>query len=237
MEVDKFRMIHQDIVAKIKAGKYKPGMYLPSDTKLVEQYQASRETIRKAMMMLVDEGYAQRFQGKGTLVLNYKHFAFPISTLESYRELVAEINLESSNDVLKIKSDVPVPHALLFENDPLDESILVLRRRNVEGKPMVLDYDYINPAVVDSIPKCAAQDSLFNYFENDLGLKIDYAIKHMTVEKATADDQKLLMISGNTPIVVVRSETHLANNAVLSFTESRHRADRFTSVEFSRRRK
>ncbi len=130
-----------------------------------------------------------------------------------------------------------IPQELQFEKAASGLSIQVVRRRNVDGDPMVLDYDYINPEVVETVPKSAAQDSLFNYFENQLGLQIDYAVKHITIETASAEDRRLLQISEDIPMVVIRSETHLTDNRLLSFTESRHRADRFTSIEFARRRK
>lgn len=235
--MDKYQRIYQDVLSDLRTGKYQPGDYLPSDTKFVMRYQVSRETVRKAVGALAEDGYVQRLKGKGTLVLDRKHFAFPVSMIESYRELVEEMHLESTNDVLRIQEQVMIPQELQFEKAASGLSIQVVRRRNVDGDPMVLDYDYINPEVVETVPKSAAQDSLFNYFENQLGLQIDYAVKHITIETASAEDRRLLQISEDIPMVVIRSETHLTDNRLLSFTESQHRADRFTSIEFARRRK
>lgn len=235
--MDKYQMIYQDILADLREEKYQPGDYLPSDTKLVMRYGVSRETVRKAMNSLAEDGYVQRLKGKGTLVLAKKHFIFPVSKIESYRELVDEMQLSSTNDVLKITLVTTIPQELRFEGTTLEQAIQVVRRRNVDGEPTVIDYDYINSSVVAEIPKSAAQDSLFSYFENQLGLTIDYAIKHITVESASVEDRRWLHIPEDTAMVVIRSETHLADNSLLSFTESRHRADRFTSVEFARRHK
>ena len=95
----------------------------------------------------------------------------------------------------------------------------------------------MNQETVATVPHEAAQKSLFDYFENQLGLQIDYAIKRMTVEKSNARDRQLLHVDEKMAMVVIRSETRLADNRILSYTESRHRADRFTSAEFARRRK
>lgn len=190
------------------------------------------------MVNLAHDGYVQRLKGKGTIVLDQERVAIPMSQLKSYRELLAEGQMTSTNDVLCLEMDHEVPENLKLDS-LVSESAKVtklVRRRNVNGEAIVLDYDYIDQAVVANIPCEAAEDSIFNYFENELDLQIDYAIKHMTIEPATTQDHKGLGVAVGSPMVVIRSETHLTDNRLLSFTESRHRADRFSNVEFARRR-
>ena len=236
IEMEKYQKIYSDLLKALQDNVYQPGDYLPSDGQLVIRYQVSRETVRKAVKTLANDGYVQRLPGRGSVVLDRKHFVFPVSTLESYREMVAQAHLDASNDVIFIKQNVPVPEKLTGGDSPV-LSTLVVRRRWVDGEEMVLDYDYINQAVIDHVPHTAAKNSLFDYFENQLGLQIDYAVKRMTVEKGNVKDRQLLHIDEGMSMVVIRSETRLSDNRILSYTESRHRADRFTSVEFARRHK
>ena len=60
---------------------------LPSENELTKKYNVSRETIRKALTLLLENGYIQKKQGKGSIVLDVKRFNFPISGLTSYKEL------------------------------------------------------------------------------------------------------------------------------------------------------
>ncbi|MCH4056395.1 MAG: trehalose operon repressor [Lactobacillaceae bacterium] len=230
----KYLQIYRDLLSDIRSKKYQEGALLPSDTKLVMQYQVSRETVRRAVKLLFDEGYIQTIRGKGSIVLNSNRVTFPFSRIESYKELVANNHLHSENDILQMTDHVDVPKNLLF-GAPSLKSQLIVRRRIVDQVPTIVDYDYINEQVAADIPKQAALNSLFHYFEHDLGLKINYAIKHITVESADYDDLKYLGIEKYVPILVVRSETRLSDNRILSYTESRHRADKFSSVEFARR--
>lgn len=235
-QMEKYQKIYQDLLRDLHNQVYLPGDFLPSDGKLVLRYQVSRETVRKAVKALASDGYVQRLPGKGSVVLDRKHFVFPVSTLESYREMVSQANLNASNDVICIESNIEVPENLTLSDSSM-LATLVERRRRVDGEATVLDYDYVNQEIVATVPYKSAQDSLFDYFENQLGLQIDYAIKRMTVEKSNSRDRQLLHVDEKMAMVVIRSETRLADNRVLSYTESRHRADRFTSVEFARRRK
>ncbi|WP_125604727.1 trehalose operon repressor [Lapidilactobacillus bayanensis] len=230
----KYLQIYHDLLTNIQTKKFKEGDLLPSDTKLVMKYDVSRETVRRAIKLLFDEGYIQTIRGKGSIILNSDRIMFPFSRIESYKELVTTSHLHSENKVISMQEHVDVPQNLLF-GAPSMTTQLVVRKRIVNDIPMVIDYDYINEAVVANVPKQAALNSLFYYFEHDLGLKINYAIKHITVEPADYDDLHYLEIDRHVPIVVVRSETRLSDNRIISYTESRHRADKFSSVEFARR--
>ncbi|MED3828537.1 GntR family transcriptional regulator, partial [Priestia megaterium] len=52
MKENKFISIYEQLVDKIKRGDWRPNTKLPSENELVEQYQTSRETIRKALNLL-----------------------------------------------------------------------------------------------------------------------------------------------------------------------------------------
>ncbi|WP_461218629.1 trehalose operon repressor [Lapidilactobacillus salsurivasis] len=230
----KYLQIYHDLLTDIQNKKFKKGDLLPSDQKLVMRYHVSRETVRKAVRLLANEGYIQTIRGKGSLILSTEKLMFPFSSIESYHELVAQNHLHSTNDLVSIRDHVAVPVELL-NGAPALTTQLIVRKRVVDEVPVILDYDYINEAIVPEVPATVAQRSLFDYFESTLHLKIDYAIKHIAIEPAEYDDCVYLGINQSVPVLVVRSETHLSDNRVLSYTESRHRADKFSSLEFARR--
>lgn len=53
--MSKYQMIYQDLLNKIKHKDIKSGSYLPSENELMKQYDASRDTIRKAVKFIVTE--------------------------------------------------------------------------------------------------------------------------------------------------------------------------------------
>lgn len=136
--MEKYQRIYQDLLKDLHNKVYLPGDFLPSDGKLVLRYQVSRETVRKAVKALASDGYVQRLPGKGSVVLDRKHFVFPVSTLESYREMVSQANLNASNDVISIEPNVEVPEKLTLSDSSMLAS-LVERRRRVDGEATVLD--------------------------------------------------------------------------------------------------
>ena len=61
----KYQKIYQDLLDQIKKGDIKPHTLLPSESELMKIYEASRDTVRKALNLLLNDGYIQKNKGKG----------------------------------------------------------------------------------------------------------------------------------------------------------------------------
>jgi GntR family histidine utilization transcriptional repressor len=57
------------ILSRIESGEWPAGARLPSEPDLAEAYQVNRDTIRKAIRQLQDEGRVKVVRGKGTFSL------------------------------------------------------------------------------------------------------------------------------------------------------------------------
>ena len=64
----KYYQVKTDILSRITDGTYKAQQPLPSEKELMERYDISRITVRKALDDLANEGYLYKIQGKGTFV-------------------------------------------------------------------------------------------------------------------------------------------------------------------------
>lgn len=235
--LNKFSEISLDIQSAIINQLYLPGDVLPSENELAKKYQVSRETIRKALALLLENGYIQKQQGKGSIVLDVKRFDFPISGLTSYKELQTAQHINSQT-VVSSNIKMNLPHSLVDRlRLPVNTPVIYLeRQRKVDGEVVILDKDYLLTSVISNIPNEAAQDSLYGYLEIELGLIISYAQKEIIVELATPEDHRLMDLHGDNHVVVVRSDVYLDDTTLFQYTESRHRLDRFRFVDFARRK-
>jgi GntR family trehalose operon transcriptional repressor len=238
MTLNKFHDIFLELEKGILEGVYQPGSLLPSENQLVEQYSVSRETIRKALNLLINAGYIQKKQGKGSIVLNVRKFDLPISGVISYKELQRAQKMQSITRVVELAED-QVSESLAqltgwTKNAPIWR---LVRQREIDGEVVIVDIDYLLKEIIEELPKERAEDSIYDYFENDLGLAISYAQKEITVEPITEADQRLMTLDKDTHVVVVRSVVCLEDTRCFEYTESRHRLDKFKFVDFARRRK
>ena len=64
-----YKKIYDDLLEAIEKGIYPPGSKLPSEKELMEQYNVSRITSKKALEMLADRNIIVRMPGKGSFVL------------------------------------------------------------------------------------------------------------------------------------------------------------------------
>ncbi|WP_071131648.1 trehalose operon repressor [Enterococcus timonensis] len=234
----KFKEIAQDLEQKILANLYPVGSLLPSELQLGRLYNVSRETIRKALNELRITGLIQKKQGKGSIVIDRKRFAFPVSGLTSYNELQKSLGLDSQVEVLSLKKEI-VPEKLAeFAQWPLEAKVWQLERlRKVDGQGVILDTDYFLESLVPNLTEKIAAVSTYDYIEEKLKLEIAYAQKEITIEPAMARDKKFLDLGNSDRVVVIRSLVYLADNRCFEFTESRHVLDKFRFVDFARRRK
>ncbi|MBO6283163.1 MAG: GntR family transcriptional regulator, partial [Pseudobutyrivibrio sp.] len=68
----KHELIIKDIKSSINAGSFNAGDKIPSENQLAAKYDVSRQTVRKALGKLIDEGYLYAIHGSGTFVAGRK---------------------------------------------------------------------------------------------------------------------------------------------------------------------
>lgn len=230
-------IIARDIISKIKYGQYRPRTYLPSENQLTELYGSSRETIRKALNELNDLGMIQKIKGKGSIVLDIQRYTFPISGITSFKELNHSQGMNAQTKVLRNELSQVPEYFLARGVDETQEATFLERLRSVNGEPVVLDKDYLLKPAIQGIPTKEAENSLYEYLENQLGYQISYATKEVTVESPTDEQKTLLQLIDYEMVVAVRSMTYLSDTTLVQLTESYHRPDKFKFTDFARRKK
>ncbi|EJP6471945.1 MULTISPECIES: trehalose operon repressor [unclassified Clostridium] len=233
----KYLTIYNEILNKIESNKIQSGAKLSSENEMMKEYNVSRDTIRKALNLLESNGYIQKVKGKGSFVLDINKFDFPVSGLTSFKELSTKMGIESNTLVKELK--LIKPNNFLMKQLSLsknDEVWKVIRVREIDNKKIILDKDFFNKKYVPLLTKDICKNSIYEYLENELGLKISFAKKEITVQQATDEDKSYLDFENYNMIVVVKNHIYLDDMSLFQYTESRHRPDRFKFVEFARRK-
>ncbi|MGW0484279.1 GntR family transcriptional regulator [Nonomuraea sp. NPDC003214] len=63
-----YQQIALDVAEEIKAGRYQPRRPIPGETALVQQYDVARETVRRAMALLREQGWIYTVPQRGSYV-------------------------------------------------------------------------------------------------------------------------------------------------------------------------
>ena len=64
-----YQQIYSDLKSDILKGLYARGDLLPSEQQLTKKYGVARNTIRRSINILTNEGYVQPIHGKGVAVI------------------------------------------------------------------------------------------------------------------------------------------------------------------------
>ncbi len=233
----KYLSIYNELMSKIENGKIKANMKLPSENELMRDYNVSRDTIRKALNLLAQNGYVQKIRGKGSFVLDVDKFDFPVSGLVSFKELSEKMGTKSKTILHELELMKPDEFLMKQLNvSKNDEVWKVIRVREIGNEKIILDKDFLNERIVPNLTKKICEDSIYEYVENKLGLRISFAKKEFTVEQSTEEDKEYLDLKGYDMVVVVKNYTYLNDATLFQYTESRHRPDKFRFVDFARRK-
>lgn len=237
ISMPKYQKIYQELRSQIKEGEIALNDQLPSEQDLMDHFQVSRDTVRKALNILKDEGYIETRRGTPARVIAQKPLNFPVTEITSFQE----INLLDGLEAVTIVEDYELIHdpkltKKLFGANKDEALYRVVRTREIDGERVILDIDYFRQSIIGSLPFRACKDSIYKYLEEERGFEIAYAMKEFTAE--TPDhlvSQHLDLLHYNV-VVVVRSHTYLSDNTIFQYTESFHRPDRFKFVDIAQRR-
>jgi GntR family transcriptional regulator, trehalose operon transcriptional repressor len=233
---NKYQTIYSEIAEQIKNREIEPNTMLPSEHELCESYNTSRETIRKALNLLSQNGYIQKLRGKGSIVIDISKFDFPVSGLISFKELAEKMGSKPKtivNELSLMKPDSDIKQQLQLSSK--DQVWKVVRTREMGGDKVILDKDYLNKRFVPTLTEEICANSIYDYLENELGLSISFAKKEIVVVEPSAEDRDLLDLEGFHNVVVIKNFVYLEDASLFQYTESRHRPDKFRFVDFARR--
>ena len=239
MPTEKFTNIYKVLKDRILSGEYPNGAYIPSEHMLIEEFSCSRNTVRRAISQLADEVFVQSMRGKGVIVIWVRpvQSEFAFSDVETLREAAARNNLSYETKVrvfLETEVDSRIARRTGF---PVGEKVVYLQRiRIIDNIPMIIDNNWFLADSVQGLTKEIAENSVYDYIENVLGVRILTTLRRLTVEKRTEADEKILKMNDYDCVAVVSSKTYDMNGLMFEYTESRHRPDKFIFYSQARRK-
>lgn len=229
----KYIMISNDLRNKILKEEYVANQRLPFEKDLCIQYDSSKMTIKKAVDILVTEGLIIKRRGSGTFVkdLNSEEIERVIMANQFRGTTALYPDKKVSSKILNF-SIVQVPeHAAKKLNISLDNFVYDIRRvRYVNDKPVVIEEMYMPIDLIPGIKEKNIIESIYEYLENELHLKIQSAHRTVSVRKATEFEAEKLGLESGDPVAVAEQVGYLDTGNTFEFSTSIHRYDEF-SVE------
>ena len=232
MPKSKYEWIYKDLKEKIENGSYVFQELLPSENLLIQFYDCSRNTVRRAIGRLVTDGYVQTIQGNGVrnIYRPVEQAAFTLGEIESFQESARRNHQTAKTKVLlftEITADASFSQRTGF---PEGAELFYLQRLHyLDNKALILNHNYFLKSQVPGLTREIAEHSIYDYLENTLHMTIVNSRRVMTVEHITQIDEKYLELNAEdyNCLAVVTSYTYNSSGIMFEFTQSRHRPDYF----------
>ena len=240
MPKSKFEDIYQDLKAKIEEGEYLYSEMLPSENNLVGIYDCSRGTVRRALSGLVEDGYVQSIHGKGVQVIYQptEKATFTVGGIESFRETSRRNRLHPTTEVVCMETIVADEDFARESGFPQGSRVLHIDRvRKLEGQRLILDVNYFLEDLTPGLTAQVAEQSIYAYLEQELGMQIVTSKRRITVERATDMDRSCLDLDGYDCLAVVTSNTFNSDGVMFEYTQSRHHPEHFSFHDTASRKK
>ncbi|CAM3574022.1 GntR family transcriptional regulator [Aeromicrobium ponti] len=234
----KYLEIYNDLKNKIDSKVYTFQQLLPSENTLVKHYDCSRNTVRRAIANLVSDGYVQTIHGQGVRVIyqELKQKEYLFGGIETFKESSIRNKNKYRTEVVfftELTVDEEIEQLTSF---PISTEIYYLQRvRYLDEKPLIIDYNYFRKDIVKDLTKEIAEDSIYEYMENELKENIITTKRMMTVEKINELDQTYLNLQDYNCVAIVTNFTFNADGVMFEFTQSRHTPDSFVFFEQAQR--
>jgi GntR family transcriptional regulator/GntR family frlABCD operon transcriptional regulator len=197
-----YKQLYELLRKHILDSVYEEGSILPSENELSKIHDLTRPTVRRALDALVNDGYIEKHQGKGSIVLR-KHRELGIMSIEGVTKALGE-NLVKTNII--VKPDVgkwidPFPY-LLTEKEKAYGCIYMERLRLVDDKPVFYDKNFI-PNI--NLPRFCTRNfenkSLFGILRDNYQLEIKGGEQKLRALPADKKMVKYLNVKEGHPIL------------------------------------
>ena len=223
--------IYEDLRDKILEGTYAYQSFIPSESKLVEVYECSHNTLRKALSVLMLHGFVQPIRGKGVRVIYRpeRRANFVLGDIETFSEAATRNGLNATTKVHvfeRIVADQQLADLTGFL--PGDKLYHLERTRVFDGVSLIRDKNFFLVSALPGLTPRIAERSVYAYAEEELGMRITTSNRTVTLDYVTAEDRAVMDLLDFDLLAVVTNRTFNEQGIMFESTQSRHRPDYFT---------
>lgn len=219
-----YRQIKTLLTKRLRAGEWKPGEPIPSETELAVRYRVSQGTVRKAIDELAADNLLVRRQGRGTFVASHlevrTQFRFlrlrpddlpeadlsgePLPGMPGERSVQGQVLRSQVLECRRLRGPAEISRILqLRSGEPL---VQIRRLLDLEGEPTVLDEIWLPGARFKGL----TAERLANYsgplyalLEAEFGVRMIRAEERIKAVTAPADVAAVLHVKAGTPLLRV----------------------------------
>ncbi len=220
-----YLQLYEQLKKNIINKKWLEGVLIPSETVLMKDYDVGRETVRRAVLRLVGEGYLYRQRGKGTFVCR----ELPTNGLEHLLSFTSEMKSRGyrpGTDVLGYDLRLPTPKIQKMLSLKSAEKVIYIKRlRYTNEVPVAVEESFFNKDIFGTIEKEKLSTSFYEYLFYEKGIGFGKVMQEISSILADKQIASLLQVNPGHPILQMTRLIHTTNNRPFFYLIFRFRGD------------
>lgn len=195
----KYREIFEILEKDIEDGHYDETRKLLTEDAYIERFKVSRNTVRRAIDLLIKRGYCFPVQGSGVFLRRKKPpYSIDLENIYGLTHYMAPMTV--TNKIIQhaqIKADETIAKNM---DVPVGSPVLYLERiRFVDGIPFVYEYNYFNLLVLHDMTSEHLLGSLYKYIEQTKKSPIAFIDTVIHVISINENEAKHLQLMAGDP--------------------------------------
>jgi GntR family transcriptional regulator len=223
-----YAQVRESIREQIAGGALKPGEKLPPEEELAVLMGASRMTVRRGILDLIDEGVLYRRRGVGTFVA-HRHIDRDHNRLAGYIESAAEEGFVPRIEVLAREitgANYMVARALnLREGEPV---VRVRTLRLADEEPLAIHDEHVPYRLDPDILDAAIDTRQLWELLSDHGYPVKRAVQRVEARPADEEIAPLLGVEEGAPILYKLRTVFSEDGTPVEFAVCYNRGDRYS---------
>ena len=217
-----YMQIREALTRRLASGDWPPGVLLPSETALAQEYGVSQGTIRKALDAMAADRLVVRYQGRGTEVARHNDERslfqfFHIYGEDGQRRLPTSRVLACSRGrarqdeaaALGLRRGMPV--------------VRIYRVRDLNDRPAMTEMVTVPAELFPELEHLGTEmpNAIYELYQRHYRISVQRAVERLYAVAADAEDAKLLDVEPGTPLLEIRRTAMDLENRPVEYRVSR----------------
>jgi GntR family transcriptional regulator len=218
------------LLQKLREGHWPVGQPLPSEPVLADNFEVSRDTIRRALQLLSSDGLIERRRGRGTFPLSQSFTPETPKVAAHRNELNSLIFWPEGTSVRRVRQDRVIPPRSVIEFLDLcerEKCHVFVRARTLDKKPYSISYLYITDSLVRAAKLTNRGDEPLLVTLEDRGFKPNRAEQSIGASLSDEEIARVMEMDLGMPMLKVSRELFDEAGKPLVFQVVLYPADNF----------
>lgn len=222
-----YKTIAKQLRYRINSDEFAVGDVLPTEKQLMEEYGASRVSVRRAIEELVGAGLVQKRHGSGTYVMQ-KDVVHFIDSFKSGKESVQAMGKEIQSEVLQF-AVIPAEKEVAGRLELAAEAKVyhIQRLRKIGDRPQILEESFMPVALFPELSIKVLEKSKYEYLERQLGVKIDGSFQEFAAMPADKETVRLLNLKDREPVLQITALARMTDGTPFDYSISRFKSSEY----------